>query len=130
MATIRARRPLSHRTTSSKNAGPLRAGERTGAQRGAKEGLLGLLSRPTVSRFYGIVIAMFFDDHPPPHCHARHGGDKARIDIASGGILDGRLSPCAARLVREWVRRHQPELEHNWVRAREMRPLERIEPLP
>jgi len=74
---------------------------------------------PTVSAFYGIVIAMFFD-----------GGDKARIEIASGGILDGRLSPRAERLVREWVRRHQPELEHNWRRAREMRPLARIEPLP
>ena len=65
-----------------------------------------------------------------PHCHARHSGDKARIEIASGGILDGRLSPRFERLVREWVRRHQPELEHNWPRAREMRPLERIEPLP
>jgi hypothetical protein len=85
---------------------------------------------PTISRFYGIVIAMLFDDHPPPHCHARHGGERDRIEIASGGILDGRLSPRAERLVREWVRRHQPELERNWRRAPAMRPLERIEPLP
>jgi hypothetical protein len=76
------------------------------------------------------VIAMFIDDNPLPHRHARHGGDKARIDIASGGVLDGRLSPRAERLVREWVRCHQPELEHNWRRAREVRPVERIEPLP
>jgi len=85
---------------------------------------------PTVSAFYGIVIAMFFDDHPPPHCHARHGGDKARVEIATDKVIDGRLPPRAERLVREWVRFHRPQLEQNWRRARTMQPLDAISPLP
>lgn len=40
---------------------------------------------PAISRFYGIVISMYSGDHPPPHFHARYGGEKARIAIASEG---------------------------------------------
>ena len=46
---------------------------------------------PTISAFYGIVIAMFFDDHDPPHFHARYGEHRARFAVASGDPLDGDL---------------------------------------
>ena len=55
---------------------------------------------PTISVFYGIVISMFFNDHEPPHIHARYAEHEARIAIATGTSLTGHLPPRAARLVR------------------------------
>ncbi|MFH1320643.1 MAG: DUF4160 domain-containing protein, partial [Bacteroidota bacterium] len=46
---------------------------------------------PEISRFYGIVIKMFFDDHLPPHFHVEYGEDKATFDIRSNKILEGKL---------------------------------------
>ncbi len=48
---------------------------------------------PEISRFYGIIIAMFFGDHNPPHLHARYGTEKVAIEIESLRILEGHLSP-------------------------------------
>ena len=45
---------------------------------------------PQISQFYGIVIAMFFNDHVPPHFHASYGGDEATINIETGAIIDGQ----------------------------------------
>ncbi len=80
--------------------------------------------------FYGIVIRMFVKDHPPPHFHVRYAEHTARIEIASGEMLDGDLPPRAVRLVREWTDLHRAELEGNWRRAEAMLPLESIDPLP
>jgi Domain of unknown function (DUF4160) len=44
---------------------------------------------PRISSFYGIVIEMYFRDHPPPHFHALYAGEKAKIDIATGEVLRG-----------------------------------------
>lgn len=38
---------------------------------------------PEISRFFGIVIKMFWDDHKPPHFHAFYGDEQALIDINS-----------------------------------------------
>lgn len=57
-----------------------------------------------MSSFYGIVITMYFGDHAPPHFHARHGEDEAKIGIEDGPLLAGSLSGRALRLVREWLR--------------------------
>ncbi len=80
-------------------------------------------------RFLGIEIVMHFDDHAPPHFHARYGGHEAKIAIASGEVIRGRLSPRAARLVRQWTRRYKTELERNWTYGRRFGHLERIPPL-
>ena len=61
---------------------------------------------------------MYFADHPPPHFHARYGGEVATIIIASGDVLAGSLPGRALRLVREWLEQHRDELESNWHRAR------------
>ena len=42
---------------------------------------------PRISEFYGIVIEMFFRDHPPPHFHARYAGEEAVIEIATGVVI-------------------------------------------
>lgn len=85
---------------------------------------------PEISRFYGIVIAMFWDDHNPPHFHARYGKHKAAIEIASLRVLDGRLPPRALGLVVEWASQHSEELMKNWEEARKSRPVHKIDPLP
>ncbi len=85
---------------------------------------------PTISTFYGIVIRMFVKDHAPPHFHVLYGGHRARVAIATGEPIAGALPPRAARLVREWTELRRAELEANWQRVEQMRPLEPIEPLP
>ena len=84
---------------------------------------------PEISRFFGIVIAMFYDDHAPPHFHARYGGDRATLAIETLAVLDGSLPPRALGLVIEWAAMHRGELSANWGRAREQAPLEPIAPL-
>jgi hypothetical protein len=81
---------------------------------------------PTVAWFYGIAIAMYYNDHNPPHFHAHYGRSRAVIAIADGRIITGTLPPTAMRLVTEWAVAHQRELEENWLRARADQSLERI----
>jgi hypothetical protein len=85
---------------------------------------------PRISAFYGIVIAMFFDDHPPPHFHARYGNHQAQIVIATGEVLHGFLPRRALNLVQEWTELHRDELSADWERAEREEPLATIEPLP
>ena len=58
---------------------------------------------PTISRFFGIVIAMFFDDHGPPHFHARHAGGSAKIRIDPVEVIDSSLARRQLRLVLAWA---------------------------
>jgi hypothetical protein len=85
---------------------------------------------PTISVFYGIVIAMFHNDHDPPHFHARYAERSGRIAIATGEPLHGNLPARATRLVKEWTELHREELEEDWRLAQALRPLNSIEPLP
>jgi hypothetical protein len=73
---------------------------------------------------------MFYNDHDPPHFHARYAEHRARVAIADGEVLDGHLPPRAARMVKEWVGLHRNELEQDWRLAGELEPLNRIAPLP
>jgi hypothetical protein len=84
---------------------------------------------PEISRFFGIVIRMFFDDHNPPHFHAEYGSDLALIDIRNLSVFSGRLPPRAIGLVTEWATLHQRELLANWDRARSQQELHQIAPL-
>ncbi len=83
---------------------------------------------PTISSFYGILIRMYFGDHPPPHFHVRYGEHKARFEIATGQQIDGELPP--RRPARSGVGElHEEELERNWRRCEQRQPLEPVEPL-
>ncbi len=84
---------------------------------------------PTISVFYGILIRMFFNDHPPPHFHARYAEFEATIEIASLDILEGDLPTRALSLVREWAMMHREELLEDWRLCRENAAPARIEPL-
>jgi hypothetical protein len=84
---------------------------------------------PEISRFLGMVIQMFFDDHPPPHFHVRYGDSKARIRIDPVGLLAGSLSPRALALAIEWASLHREELLENWRRLRAREAATRIPPL-
>lgn len=84
---------------------------------------------PEISRFYGIIIAMFYGDHNPPHFHARYGKYKVAIRIQDFRILEGTLPPRALGLVIEWAAMHREELMGNWERIQQNQPPERIEPL-
>jgi len=84
---------------------------------------------PEISRFFGIIIKMFFDDHNPPHFHAEYGSDLALIDIGNLSLFSGRLPPRAIGLVIEGATLHQQELLADWDRARAQQELLKIEPL-
>ena len=84
---------------------------------------------PEISRFFGIVIKMFFNDHNPPHFHAFYGEDVVLVNIIDLSIFAGSLPPRALGLVIEWATIHRQELLDNWYQAREHHPLDKIEPL-
>ena len=71
---------------------------------------------PVLSRFYGIVIRMYFQqaEHNPPHIHALYGEDMAAVDIQTGEVLEGHLPPQALALVQEWAAIHRNDLLHMW----------------
>jgi hypothetical protein len=83
---------------------------------------------PQVSRFFGIVIAMYHDDHHPPHFHARYAGREIQVSIADGRIY-GEFPPRACALVLEWWHLRREELEANWTRVSNGEQPERIAPL-
>jgi len=84
---------------------------------------------PIISEFFGIAILMYFDDHAPPHFHARYGEHEALLTINPLGILKGYLPKRALGLVMEWALLHQKELMLDWVHAQQLQKLDRIAPL-
>ncbi len=84
---------------------------------------------PVVSEFFGIVILIYYSDHPPPHFHARYGDDEALIEISSLRVLRGRLPPRALGLVTEWAQIHQERLLEGWTYAANNKKLQKIPPL-
>lgn len=69
---------------------------------------------PEIARFYGIVIKIFFGDHPPAHFHAVYGEYLAMFDIDTLEVIEGDLPPRAKGLVVDWARLHQAALGEMW----------------
>jgi hypothetical protein len=84
---------------------------------------------PEISRFYGIVIGMFYDEHNPPHFHAVYGNYKVAIRIDNLAIISGNFPPRALGLVIEWATIHKEELEKEWEKMMAQEPLFKIKPL-
>jgi hypothetical protein len=84
---------------------------------------------PEVSRFYGIVIQIYYGDHPPPHFHAAYAGQVAKIAIDTLQIIDGMLPKRALGLVLDWATIHQQELREAFNRAAALEPPGKIAPL-
>ena len=81
---------------------------------------------PRVSEFFGIVIYMYYDDHPEPHFHATYGGREVKVKIIDLSVMAGGLNPRAMGLVIEWAAQHRVALRENWDRAGRRLPLEKI----
>lgn len=84
---------------------------------------------PTISRFFGISVAMYFDDHEPAHFHARHPEGTAKVRIDTLEVIESKLGRRQLRLVLAWAELHQDKLRENWRRARAGETLQSIEPL-
>lgn len=84
---------------------------------------------PEISRFLGIVIKMFYDDHAPPHFHAYYGHYEASFDIESLAILRGELPARIRGFIVEWAASKQPQLRANWKSLRDEQTYKKIEPL-
>ncbi|NIP22740.1 MAG: DUF4160 domain-containing protein [Phycisphaerae bacterium] len=84
---------------------------------------------PEISRFFGIIIRMYFDEHPPPHFHAIYGKHEIQVGINPIGVLRGSLPRRAESMVIEWAALHQQELIQNWDRLRNDQTAQKIEPL-
>jgi len=84
---------------------------------------------PIISMFYGIQILMYYDDHNPPHFHAKYNQYKSLIRISDLAVINGNLPPKALGLVMEWASQHTSELTDNWNNARNGGILHSIEPL-
>lgn len=85
---------------------------------------------PEISRFYGIVVYMFFNEHYPAHFHVQYGEHSAVIGIETLSVLRGDLPPRALGLIMEWAALHQSELQADWEKAMRQESLHKIDPLP
>ncbi len=84
---------------------------------------------PEISRFFGIIIRMYFDDHNPPHFHAIYGSEEMLVGIDPIMILEGSMKRRAISMVLEWAAVHQYELMRNWKLLHNDSAAEKIEPL-
>lgn len=84
---------------------------------------------PTLSVFFGIVIRMYYDDHPPPHFHAIYGEFEAHIGLDPLEVIKGKLPRRALELVLDWAELHSKELRENWERGQDHTRMFPIRPL-
>ncbi|MEY8717387.1 DUF4160 domain-containing protein [Francisella philomiragia] len=84
---------------------------------------------PTISRFFGIIISMYWDEHNPPHFHVRFGEYKCSVSITDIVVIVGELPKKQERLVLAWAEIHQKELLQNWELCQKDKQPMQIEPL-
>ncbi len=80
---------------------------------------------PEISRFLGIIITMYFEEHNPSHFHVRYNEHRASIDIQTLNIIVGKLPAKVRGLVEEWAELHKEELLDMW----DSKEFHKIEPL-
>lgn len=84
---------------------------------------------PELSRFYGIIVRMFYGDHAPPHFHAVYQGEEVQINIETVTVMNGSMRQRALVLVLEWAELHQGELRQAWQQASHNQEPSKIQPL-
>lgn len=84
---------------------------------------------PTVAVVFGMAILFYYEDHEPPHFHVRAANFKAKISLGDLSVseVSGQMRPQDFARLREWAGQHRPELYENWIRARQRKPVIRIE---
>jgi hypothetical protein len=83
---------------------------------------------PELTRFLGVVIYMYYQDHAPAHFHAEYGEFEVTVEIESGAVV-GKFPRRALKLVMEWYALHKTELAEDWRLAQQKLPLKPIDPL-
>jgi len=83
---------------------------------------------PIISRFFGIIIYMFWREHQSPHFHAKYGDEEVIVEIETGKV-SGNISKRALNIVQEWRKLHKDEILKDWELAEQNKPLRRIDPL-
>lgn len=83
---------------------------------------------PVISRFFGIMIFMFWREHAPSHFHAKYGDEEVVVQIETGKV-SGSMSRHGIALVQEWRELHKAELLENWKLAEQKMSLKGIDPL-
>lgn len=84
---------------------------------------------PELSRFYGIIVRMFYGDHPPPHFHAVYAGEEVQVNIQTLEVMNGGIRQRALELVLEWAELHRDELSRAWELASRNQEPDKIAPL-
>jgi hypothetical protein len=84
---------------------------------------------PELSRFFGIVIAIYYKEHGIPHFHAKYSGQTGVFGIADLKLIEGSLPRRVIALILEWAFEHRAELMENWELAVAQLPLKPIPPL-
>ena len=84
---------------------------------------------PEICRFLGIVIAMYYNEHYPPHFHARYGENRASFSIEELKIIEGNMPKRVVSLILEWAFEHRTELMEDWELAKRKEKLKSIDPL-
>ena len=69
---------------------------------------------PEISRFFGIRIAMFFEEHNPPHFHAQYQNFKAIYAINTGARMEEKMPPKLEKVIANWAQKYRKELLENW----------------
>jgi hypothetical protein len=87
------------------------------------------IKMPEISRFLGIIIYIYYNDHNPPHFHAHYGKNKAIFSIEDLSIIEGKLPTRVVSIILEWAFLHRNELKKDWELAKRKRPLNKIKPL-
>ena len=83
---------------------------------------------PVISRFLGIIISMYWNDHLPPHFHAKYGKYEITVNIETG-VIEGKFPRRALKLLLEWYEIHKDALDENWELCRNKEMPKQIEPL-
>lgn len=84
---------------------------------------------PEISRFLGLVIRMYYQDHNPPHFHVTYNNYEASIEIEDFSIMTGDLPPRIYGIIVEWASLHKKELLANWKKSQKLQQLRKIKPL-
>ncbi len=84
---------------------------------------------PEISRFYGIRITIYFDDHPPSHFHAEYGEYEAVFSIVDGKMINGKLPKTATKLVKKWYGLQKDNILKAWEQIQNDEVFEKVPPL-
>lgn len=83
---------------------------------------------PIISKFFGIIVYIYWKDHAPPHFHAKYGDDEIVVNIKTGDI-NGTMPNRAIKMIQEWRELHKNNLLKDWELAEQKKALFPIKPL-